>query len=216
MTSQQTHPNRNGPTRSQDSGLAIDAQNVTVTYEDGTEAVRGVSLRIESGEFFGFLGPNGAGKTTTIKALATLLGPTEGSVRINGYDAATEPENVRRSIGYMAQETSIDTELTPRENLRLACKLYGVPVEQREERIEALLDLVELQDVADTRSRLTNSFWPIGRCATYPSAETKTRMMSTVTICATSSTFAVYCARSVVCTSGLINRKMNPARTCRM
>lgn len=152
MTSQQTHPNRNGPTRSQDSGLAIDAQNVTVTYEDGTEAVRGVSLRIESGEFFGFLGPNGAGKTTTIKALATLLGPTEGSVRINGYDAATEPENVRRSIGYMAQETSIDTELTPRENLRLACKLYGVPVEHREERIEALLDLVELQDVADTRS----------------------------------------------------------------
>jgi ABC-2 type transport system ATP-binding protein len=152
MTSRQTHPQRNVADQSRETDLAIDAQNVTVTYEDGTEAVRGVSLRIENGEFFGFLGPNGAGKTTTIKSLVTLLHPTEGSVRINGYDTATEPEKVRRSIGYMAQETSIDRELTPRENLQLACKLYGVPVDQREDRIEALLDLVDLMDVADTRS----------------------------------------------------------------
>jgi ABC-2 type transport system ATP-binding protein len=152
MTSRQTHPQQNSADPSQETDLAIGAQNVTVTYEDGTEAVRGVSLRIEKGEFFGFLGPNGAGKTTTIKSLVTLLHPTEGSVRINGYDTATEPEKVRRSIGYMAQETSIDRELTPRENLQLACKLYGVPGDQREDRIEALLDLVDLQDVADTRS----------------------------------------------------------------
>ncbi|MDS0279772.1 ABC transporter ATP-binding protein [Halomicroarcula sp. S1AR25-4] len=152
MTSRQTYSQQNAANQSQETDLAIDAQNVTVTYEDGTEAVRGVSLRIEKGEFFGFLGPNGAGKTTTIKSLVTLLHPTEGSVRINGYDTVTEPEKVRHSIGYMAQETSIDRELTPRENLQLACKLYGVPVDQREDRIEALLDLVDLQDVADTRS----------------------------------------------------------------
>jgi len=152
MTNRQTHPQQNAGTKSQETDLAIDAQNVNVTYEDGTEAVRGVSLRIKKGDFFGFLGPNGAGKTTTIKSLVTLLHPTNGSVRINGYDTVAEPDKVRRSIGYMAQETSIDRELTPRENLRLACELYGVPGDQRKDRIKALLDLVDLQDVADTRA----------------------------------------------------------------
>ncbi|WP_253739075.1 ABC transporter ATP-binding protein [Halohasta salina] len=123
-----------------------------VTYEDGTEAVQGVSLDVKEGEFFGFLGPNGAGKTTTIKTLVTLLYPTQGAVHINGYDTKTDPQAVRESIGYMAQETSIDFELTPRENLRVACRIYGVPKAQREERIEELLDLVDLQDVADKRA----------------------------------------------------------------
>ncbi len=152
MANRQSQPQQSTADQSREPDLAIDARDVTVTYRDGTKAVRGVSLRIEKGEFFGFLGPNGAGKTTTIKSLVTLLYPTQGSVRINGYDAATDPQMVRRSIGYMAQETSIDRELTPRENLQLACKLYGVPAEQRDERIETLLDLVDLQDVADTRS----------------------------------------------------------------
>ena len=131
---------------------AIDAEDVHVTYDDGTEAVRGVSLNVEEGEFFGFLGPNGAGKTTTIKTLVTLLYPTQGSVRINGYDTKEEPQAVRESIGYMAQETSIDFELTPRENLRVACRTYGVPKEEQQERIEELLNLVDLQDVADKRA----------------------------------------------------------------
>ncbi|WP_323192130.1 ATP-binding cassette domain-containing protein [Halostella sp. PRR32] len=152
MTKGQTRSQQKGTDRSAETDLAIDAQNVRVTYEDGTEAVRGVSLRVEKGEFFGFLGPNGAGKTTTIKTLVTLLHPTRGSVRINGYDTGANPQAVRESIGYMAQETSIDRELTPRENLRLTCKLYGVPESEREDRIEELLDLVDLQDVADTRS----------------------------------------------------------------
>ena len=132
--------------------LAIDAENVHVTYDDGTKAVRGIDLDITEGEFFGFLGPNGAGKTTTIRTLVTLLYPTNGSVSINGYDTTTEQQAVRESIGYMAQETSIDLELTPRENLRIACEMYGVPRENRHERIESLLDLVELQDVADKRA----------------------------------------------------------------
>jgi len=142
--------NRTEPTP--ESDLAIDAKNVHVTYDDGTEAVRGVSLNVAEGEFFGFLGPNGAGKTTTIRTLVTLLYPTEGSVSINGYDTTTEPQAVRESIGYMAQETSIDLELTPRENLRIACEMYGVASDERDERIEVLLDLVDLQDVADKRA----------------------------------------------------------------
>jgi ABC-2 type transport system ATP-binding protein len=130
-------------------GLAIEAENLQVTYSDGTEAVRDVSLSIPRGEFFGFLGPNGAGKTTTIKTMATLLKPTGGSVTVNGFDAVTEPRNVRETIGYMAQETSVDEELTARENIRFACESYGVPRSERADRIEELLDLVDLADVAD-------------------------------------------------------------------
>jgi ABC-2 type transport system ATP-binding protein len=145
--SKTTHP---GSTPERD--LAISAEDVHVTYDDGTEAVRGVSLDVTEGEFFGFLGPNGAGKTTTVRTLVTLLYPTQGTISINGYDTKTNPQAVRESIGYMAQETSIDPELTPRENLRIACKMYGVPDDERAERIEELLALVDLQDVADKRA----------------------------------------------------------------
>lgn len=132
--------------------LAINTEDIHVTYEDGTEAVRGVSLDVAEGEFFGFLGPNGAGKTTTIKTLVTLLHPTQGSVAINGYDTVDEPQSVCESIGYMAQETSIDAELTAHENLRFACNVYGVPASEQDERIEELLGLVDLTDVADKRA----------------------------------------------------------------
>ncbi|NUC74055.1 ATP-binding cassette domain-containing protein [Haloterrigena sp. SYSU A558-1] len=106
---------------------AIDARHVELTYADGTEAVADLSLEIRAGEFFGFLGANGAGKTTTIKVLATLLKPTGGSVAVNGYDVESEPRAVRESIGYMAQETSIDPG----------------------ERIDDLLELVDLAGVAN-------------------------------------------------------------------
>jgi len=152
MVSTESQPQSDSTAHPQDTPLAIEARDIHVTYDDGTEAVRGVDLRIAEGEFFGFLGPNGAGKTTTIRTLVTLLHPTEGEVRINGYDTATESQRVRESIGYMAQETSIDPELTPRENLQVACRMYGVPREEREDRIAELLDLVELGDVADKRA----------------------------------------------------------------
>ncbi|WP_336326569.1 ATP-binding cassette domain-containing protein [Halovenus sp. HT40] len=152
MASDNSSPRKNGTASTSESTLAIDAENVHVTYEDGTEAVRGVSLDVVEGEFFGFLGPNGAGKTTTIRTLVTLLYPTIGTVSINGHDIKTEPQAVRESIGYMAQETSIDLELTPHENLRIACEMYGVPSDERDERIETLLDLVDLQDVANKRA----------------------------------------------------------------
>jgi ABC-2 type transport system ATP-binding protein len=121
---------------------AIDVENLQLTYADGTEAVRGVDMVVPEGEFFGFLGPNGAGKTTTIKILATLLSPTGGRVRVNGFDVRSEPRKIRESIGYMAQETSIDPELTAEENVRFACEAYGVPRSERAQRVSDLLDLV--------------------------------------------------------------------------
>ena len=131
---------------------AIDAQGLRLTYADGTEAVRGIDLTVPRGEFFGFLGPNGAGKTTTIKVLATLLQPTGGSVSVNGFDVTDDPRKIRQSIGYMRQETTIDPELTARENIRFACEAYGVPRGERDERIDELLDLVDLADVGDKKS----------------------------------------------------------------
>jgi len=131
---------------------AIQAEGVELVYDDGTRAVDGIDLRVPNGEFFGFLGPNGAGKTTTIKTLVTLLHPTGGSITVNGYDVVGESRAVRETVGYMAQETSVDPELTARENVSFACQAYGVPRSERRERIEELLDLVDLADVADKRA----------------------------------------------------------------
>jgi ABC-2 type transport system ATP-binding protein len=134
------------------TAYAIEADGVELVYDDGTRAVDGIDLRVPAGEFFGFLGPNGAGKTTTIKTLVTLLHPTGGSITVNGYDVVRESRAVRETIGYMAQETSIDPELTARENVSFACQAYGVPKGERRERIEELLDLVDLADVADKQA----------------------------------------------------------------
>ena len=132
-----------------DAPTAITARDVELTYADGTRAVRGIDLEIPRGEFFGFLGPNGAGKTTAIKMFVTLLQPTAGSVTVNGFDVVDQARAVRSSIGYMAQETSIDEELTARENIQFACEMYGVSRSERAERIDDLLALVDLADVAD-------------------------------------------------------------------
>ncbi|MCO8242746.1 MULTISPECIES: ATP-binding cassette domain-containing protein [unclassified Haladaptatus] len=132
---------------------AIRAEDVHVVYPDGTEAVNGVDMRVPEGEFFGFLGPNGAGKTTTIRTLVTLLRPTDGAVTVNGYDVAEDPKSVRRSVGYMAQETSIDEELTARENVEYMAAAYGIPKSDRGERADELLDLADLLDVADKSAK---------------------------------------------------------------
>jgi len=127
----------------------LDARDVQLTYNDGTEALRGVDLTIPKGEFFGLLGPNGAGKTSFVKTLVTLLSPTDGDVFINGHDVTESKTAVRHSIGYMAQETSVDPELSARENISFACEAYGVPADERDERIDELLELIDLADVAD-------------------------------------------------------------------
>lgn len=135
-----------------DLGNAIQTQNLSLTYNDGTKALKNVSLAVPRGSFFGFLGPNGAGKTTFIKVLVTLLRPTNGTVTVNGFDLSAKPQAIRETIGYMGQETRIDSELTARENLQFACRAYGVPKSQRDGRIEELLELVGLDDVAEKQA----------------------------------------------------------------
>ena len=127
----------------------IDVQDLWKVYPDGTEAVRGVSFAIEEGEFFGFLGPNGAGKSTTIKVLITLLQATSGSVSIEGHDVAREPALIRSLIGYAAQEVGVDDELTGRENLITQGRLYHIPGATLRQRIDELLELVDLTADAD-------------------------------------------------------------------
>ncbi|RBI60440.1 daunorubicin ABC transporter ATP-binding protein [halophilic archaeon] len=130
--------------------IAIQVTDLGMTYSDGTETVRNVSLEIPAGEFFGFLGPNGAGKTTVIRMLTTLLQPTTGRITVNGYDVQMDSQSVRQSIGYMAQETVVEPTLTVRENISLACRAYGVPRDERDDRIDDLLDLFDLASKADT------------------------------------------------------------------
>ena len=110
------------------------------------EAVSDVSFAVEPGEVFGFLGPNGAGKTTTINVLCTLLRPTSGSASVNGYDVLRERSDVRRSIGLVFQQTTIDDYLSAEQNLRFHGYAYGIPKALREARIEELLQMVELWD----------------------------------------------------------------------
>lgn len=131
---------------------AIEAREIGFTYPDGTEAIRNVNFTVPKGEFFGFLGPNGAGKTTMIKTLVTLLRPTAGRIGVNGIDVTEQPRAVRASVGYTAQDTSVDPQLTARENMVLACEAYHVPNAQRTARIDELLDLVDLADVAEERA----------------------------------------------------------------
>ncbi len=109
-------------------------------------AVDNVSLRVAKGEIFGFLGPNGAGKSTTIRILCGLLGPTSGQATVSGFDVATQPELVKRSIGYMSQKFSLYGDLTVEENLDFFSGIYGVPKERREERKSFALRMANLEE----------------------------------------------------------------------
>jgi len=109
-------------------------------------AVKGVSFSVSGGEVFGFLGPNGAGKTTTINMLCTLLRPSSGTAMVNGFDVVRERDRVRKSIGLVFQQSTLDEYLTAEQNLRFHGYAYGIPGHEREERIRSLLTLVELWD----------------------------------------------------------------------
>ena len=108
-------------------------------------AVDHINLSIEEGEIFGFLGPNGAGKTTVIKILCTILNPSSGSARVCGYDVVRQKDEVRRHIGIVFQDPSIDTFLTGRENLDFHARMYHMDKRTREKRIEEVLDLLDLK-----------------------------------------------------------------------
>ncbi|MHB8507174.1 MAG: ATP-binding cassette domain-containing protein [Candidatus Dormibacteria bacterium] len=117
------------------------------------EAVRGIDLDVKEGEIFGFLGPNGAGKSTTISILCTLLRPTAGEVWVAGCDVRREPDEVRRRIGLIFQDPSLDDQLTARENLEFHGYVYGLPGKLRRERIAEVLDMVGLGDRASDQVR---------------------------------------------------------------
>ena len=117
------------------------------------QAVRSIDLNIEKGEIFGLLGPNGAGKTTTIGMLCTIIRPTSGSASIAGYNVIGEPAQVRRKVGIVFQDPTLDTVLTGRENLELHARLYGVPSDIREKRITEMLELVDLKQRSNDVTR---------------------------------------------------------------
>ncbi|MBO0795830.1 MAG: ATP-binding cassette domain-containing protein [Ktedonobacteraceae bacterium] len=115
------------------------------------DAVRGVTLRVEAGEIFGFLGPNGAGKTTTLRMLTTLLPPDGGQALVAGYDLLREPARIREQIGYVSQSGGVDVNATGRENLLLQARLYRV--QQARQRTSALLSSLQLASYADRMAR---------------------------------------------------------------
>jgi len=124
----------------------IEVKNLSKIFNNKIRAVDDISFEIKKGEIFGFLGPNGAGKTTTINMLCTLMRPTSGEATVCRYDIIKNPEEVRKCIGLVFQDTTLDDRLTARENLELHARLYSVPKSEREKRIEEVLELVELSD----------------------------------------------------------------------
>jgi len=127
----------------------IEVQELRKKFDD-FEAVRGVSFEVESGEVFGFLGPNGAGKTTTINMLCTLAKPTSGSARVAGHDVVRERDDVRRNIGLVFQDPTLDGYLTAQQNLRLHADLYGVDQSLVPARVKQMLEMVGLWERRDS------------------------------------------------------------------
>jgi len=127
---------------------AIDVDGLRKSFGD-FEAVKGVSFEVAAGEVFGFLGPNGAGKTTTINMLCTLAKPTSGVARVAGHDVVTERDDVRRNIGLVFQDPTLDGYLTAAQNLRLHAELYGVPSDLVAPRMRQMLEMVGLWDRRD-------------------------------------------------------------------
>src|SRR6188474_761646 len=123
--------------------LAIDVKGLTRSFKT-VEAVKGIDLAVRTGETFGFLGPNGAGKSTTIKILCTLADPTSGTARVAGHDVVKERDTVRRNIGLVFQDTTLDNYLTGEQNLRFHADLYGVPKAAFGPRLRQVLEMVGL------------------------------------------------------------------------
>src|SRR3954449_12090614 len=128
---------------------AIEVDDLKKTYGE-VEAVRGVDFEVATGEVFGFLGPNGAGKTTTINMLCTLAKPTAGSALVAGHDVVRERDQVRRNIGLVFQDPTLDSYLTAEQNLRLHAELYGVQSDLVPARMEQMLEMVGLWDRRDS------------------------------------------------------------------
>jgi len=135
------------------NGWAVEMDNLVKSFGSFV-AVDHVSLQVAKGEIFGFLGPNGAGKSTAIRMLCGLLIPTSGRGSVNGFDVAKQPEDIRRSIGYMSQKFSLYDDLTVEENIDFFSGIYGVPRERRAERKEYV---VRMAGLAERRTALTST-----------------------------------------------------------
>jgi ABC-2 type transport system ATP-binding protein len=137
------------PVISDSPRLAIRVSGLTKRYGD-IEAVRGIDFEVKAGETFGFLGPNGAGKSTTIKILCTLARPTSGDAWVAGRNVRTERDAVRRNIGLVFQDTTLDNYLTGAQNLRFHAALYGVPAAAVAPRMRQVLEMVGLWERRDS------------------------------------------------------------------
>ena len=127
------------------SGYAVEIENLVKRFGEFV-AVDNVSLQVKRGEIFGFLGPNGAGKSTTIRVLCGLLTPTTGRATVAGFDVGTDPEQVRRNIGYMSQKFSLYDDLTVDQNIDFFTGMYGVPRDRRAARKDYVLRMAGLTE----------------------------------------------------------------------
>jgi ABC-type multidrug transport system ATPase subunit len=118
----------------------------------GNRILDGLTFAANAGEITGFLGPNGAGKTTTMRVLSTLLKPTSGTVTIDGFDVEREANEVRRRIGLVTEEPSLLDRLTVREQLTFSARMYDLPDDRIRERIDLLVELLNLEDGIDKRA----------------------------------------------------------------
>jgi ABC-2 type transport system ATP-binding protein len=128
---------------------AIEVQNLVRRFGSFV-AVNDISFSVKQGEIFGFLGANGAGKTTAIRILCGLLSPSSGKAQVAGYDVATQPELVKRNIGYMSQKFSLYSDLTVYENLRFYGGVYGLSKDEIDARAQALLSKLGFENIRDT------------------------------------------------------------------
>jgi len=127
----------------------IQAKALTKVFDSDVKAVDTIDFEVKEGEIFGFLGPNGAGKTTTIKMLNTLLMPTSGTASVAGFDVVKSPADVRKSIGYVAQDVGVDEHATGRENLTLYGHFYRLDNKTIKQRTKEIFELVDLAGYED-------------------------------------------------------------------
>ena len=130
---------------------AIETENLTKVYSNNFTAVNSLNLEIPNKTIFGMLGPNGAGKTTTIKMLTCLIQPTSGKATVGGFDVQNNPDEVRNLLGMVPQQVSLYSDLTVMENSQLCADYYGVPQDERDSRIEDLMELVDIKYAIDKR-----------------------------------------------------------------
>jgi ABC-2 type transport system ATP-binding protein len=145
------HQNSNQRVSESGNGVVIETHGLTRRFKKVT-AVDGLDLSVRKGEIFGLLGPDGAGKTTAIRMLCAIMDPTEGSAQVAGFDTKKDPEEIKKRIGYMAQQFSLYGDLTVLENLTFFADIFEVGRKERQERIERLLEFARLTQFKGRRA----------------------------------------------------------------